>query len=160
MNKFKWGGVDTSDLYLNQDNRRMLKRFRNSFGSLADKCLDQSKPDSARKVMDYCLGIISDEVIPYDFTVLSFIRNYYRLGDQDKGKKHAGLLLKNIYQEMDYYMSLGEHTFSFMNDLRRDLYMLRQLGRITKNHGNKEEGQQILNAMNNYLKELQEKQQR
>jgi len=158
MNKFKWGGVDTSELYLNQDNRRMLKRFRNSFGTLANKCMQESKPDSARKVMDYCLNIISDDVVAYDFTVMSFIRNYYRLGDLEKAKKHADLFLKNVYQEMDYYLSIGGHTYSFMNDLRRNLYILKQMNQITRRFGTQEEANEIQNALNRYMKALQGKQ--
>jgi hypothetical protein len=136
----------------------MLKRFRNSFGTLANKCMQESKPDSARKVMDYCLNIITDDVVAYDFTVMSFIRNYYRLGDLEKAKKHADLFLENVYQEMDYYLSIGEHTYSFMNDLRRNLYILKQMSQITRRFGTQEDANEIQNALNRYMKVLQGKQ--
>jgi hypothetical protein len=156
MNKFKWGGIENPDVYLNEDNRRMLTNFRNNFGRLADALVKEGKYDSAKKVMDYCLKKIDNETIAYEFTVLPFIKNYYRIGEIETANHHLKILLDNLDQEMFYYTNLGNKGAAFSRDIRRNMYIIKQLSDFTGRYGQKKLKDQLLTTYDKYMKKLEE----
>lgn len=155
MNKFKWGNMEDPDVYLNQDNRRMLSNFRNSFGQLATALVRENKPDSAEKVMDYCLSRITDDRISYDFSIVRFIQNYYRIGETEKANKHLQMLFNKLDQEMHYYTSLKEYSAQFTRDIQRNMYILRNLSEITQQYRQKKWNEQLLSTFDTYMKKLE-----
>ncbi len=159
MNKFQWGNIEDPDVYLNEDNRRMLMNFRSQFGRLADALVREGKQDSAKKAMDLCMEKISDDNVPYGFFTNSFIRNYYRIGEKEEARKHLGILRENLNQKMNYYVNLGELSGQFPDDIRRTMTSLKRLSDITESQGDKELSKDILNDFDRYMKFLQQNQQ-
>ncbi len=43
INKFRWGGVQDSSVFLDENNLRMLGNFRNNFGRLAETLINEGK---------------------------------------------------------------------------------------------------------------------
>ena len=156
MNKFKWGGIDEYDVYLNEDNRRMLNNFRNNFGRLASALVKENKPDSAEKVMDYCLEKIDNNTLAYEFTLLPFIESYYRIGEDEKANHHLEILAENLNQEMTYYTSLGEKAAQFSRDIRRNMYIIKNLADTAEAHGQDEWKERLLKSYDKYLKRLEQ----
>ncbi len=107
VNKFRWGGVQNPDIYLDENITRMLGNFRNSFARLAMQLIKENKPDSARKTLDKCIEIIPDEVVPYNIYNLLVMQGYYHLGDTAKANAIGDRIKSNVYQDMDYFLSLG-----------------------------------------------------
>ncbi|MFW6100920.1 MAG: protein O-mannosyl-transferase family, partial [Bacteroidota bacterium] len=159
MNKFKWGNIEDPDVYLNEDNRRMLINFRNQFGRLADALIREGKQDSAVKVMDRCMEKISDENVHYGYFSTSFIRNYYKTGEREKARKHLGILRRNLNQKMEYYVDIGQVAAQFPDDIRRTMVSLKRLSDITESHGDKDLSEEILTDFDQYMKFLQQNQQ-
>jgi hypothetical protein len=158
MNKFKWGNVEDPDVYLNEDNRRMLTNFRSQFARLSDALVKEGKHDSARKVIDRSMAKISNENLHFGFFTVSFIRNYYQIGEKEKARKYLDTLYKNLDQEMHYYTNLKGISGQFPEDIRRTMYALKRLADITKNYGDKELSQKILKSFDQYMKVLQQNQ--
>ncbi len=158
MNKFQWGNIEDSDVYLNEDNRRMLTNFRSQFGRLAGALVSEGKQDSAVKVMDRCMEKISNENVHYGYFTTSFIRNYYKTGEKEKARKYLEILRENLNQKMTYYVNLGELSGQFPDDIRRTMYTLKNLSDIAKGHGDKELSDEILNEFDRYMKFLQQNQ--
>jgi uncharacterized membrane protein YsdA (DUF1294 family) len=156
MNKFKWGGIENPDVYLNEDNRRMLKNFRNNFGRLAGALVKEGKYDSAKKVMDYCLKKIDNETIAYEFTVLPFVRNYYRIGATEKARHHLEILFENLDQEMFYYANLGNKGTAFSRDIRRNMYIIKKLSDLAGQNGQENLKEKLLKTYDNYMRKLEE----
>src|SRR3546814_16732451 len=52
MNKFKWGGLETGNIYIDPETSRMLGYFRLTFNQLADTLYTPGKIDSWFKVID------------------------------------------------------------------------------------------------------------
>jgi hypothetical protein len=155
MNKFKWGGIEDPDVYLNQDNRRMLANFRNSFARLADALVKEGKNDSAKKVMDYCISKISNDKIHYGFTMMRFVNNYFRIGEIERGKKELKILLNNLNQETRYYAGLGKYSPQFTSDIQRNMYIMRRLMDITERYNEQQLNKEISGDFNKLVEQLE-----
>ncbi len=139
VNKFRWGGVDNPDLYLDENVLRMLGNFRSSFARLALQLIDENKPDSARKALDKCLEVIPDKVVPFNVYNVLLVEAYYRLGDTDKANLIANGIKNNVYQEMNYYISLGTKYRNFlMYEKRIAFYTLDELRRMATTYKQEE----------------------
>jgi hypothetical protein len=139
VNKFRWGGVENPDLYLDENVLRMLGNFRSSFARLALQLIDENKPDSARRALDRCLEVIPDKVVPFNVYNILLVEAYYRLGDTDKANLIANGIKNNVYQEMNYYISLGNKYSNFlMYEKRIAFYTLDELRRMATTYKQEE----------------------
>jgi hypothetical protein len=139
VNKFRWGGVENPDLYLDENVLRMLGNFRSSFARLALQLIDENKPDSARRALDKCLEVIPDKVVPFNVYNILLVEAYYRLGDMDKASLIATGIKDNVYQEMNYYISLGNKYRNYlMYEKRIAFYTLDELRRMATTYKQEE----------------------
>ncbi|MHC1708696.1 MAG: DUF2723 domain-containing protein [Bacteroidales bacterium] len=104
MNKFRLR-MDNPKIYYNEDHLRMTSNLRNIYGRLAIALLEEGKVDSAVKVVDRCLEIMPDKIIPYNFFVMPFIDVYYQSGNKAKGKKIMERVIELYRQDLEYYFS-------------------------------------------------------
>jgi hypothetical protein len=131
VNKFRWGGIENPDVYLDENITRMLGNFRNSFARLAMQLIAENKLDSARKTLDRSLEVIPDEVVPYNIYNLLMMQGYYQLGDTLKANTIAEKIKNNVYQEMAYFISLGrKYDNVLMYEKRVAFYSLDEIRRM------------------------------
>ena len=131
VNKFKWGGVDNPNVYLDENTLRMLANFRSTFARLAIQLINENKTDSARKALDKCMEVIPDRVVPFNVYNILLIEAYYKLGDIETANKMTATLKKNVYQDMDYFISIGKKYSSYlMYEKRVAFYSLTELARL------------------------------
>lgn len=112
MNKFQWGGMDNSKIYMNENNRRMCMNVRNNFARLAEALIREGKKDKAIEVLDKCLEVIPERNVPYDFFMLPVAEAYYRAGALDKANKITERLAEIYSDNLDYYFSLDEKNYA------------------------------------------------
>jgi hypothetical protein len=155
VNKFKWGGVANPKVYLDENTIRMLGNFRSTFARLAIQLVNENKKDSARKALDRCMEVIPDKVVPFNVYNILLIEAYYRLGDMETANKMAATLKKNIYQDMNYFISLGKKYSSYlMYEKRVAFYSLTELARLGETYSQpelKKEMDQKLQEFSNAL---------
>jgi hypothetical protein len=98
MNKFKWGGVDQTGVYLDETVMKMCKSYRSAlFGSLATALLDEGKKEKAIAVLDKAMQVLPVENIPLDMSAWEIANSYIKAGETAKGEQ----LLNGI---ADFYM--------------------------------------------------------
>ena len=132
MTQFKWGGMKESELYMNENNRRMCMNFRNNFARLSTEYIRLGQKEKAVEVLDECLEAIPERNVPYNYFVLSLAENYYKLGEFDKGNKIMGSLLDRYENDLKYYNSLkGNAKKSVKDDADRARYILQQIVVLT-----------------------------
>jgi hypothetical protein len=107
MNKFVWGGLDSSNLYMDENNRRMTISLRLTFSRLAEALIDESKPEKAKEVLDKSIEAIPDHNVPFDIFSLYIAENYYRLGDYESANALSRILADRYENDLQYYMSLA-----------------------------------------------------
>ncbi|MBN2348497.1 MAG: DUF2723 domain-containing protein [Bacteroidales bacterium] len=128
INKFRWGGIDNPNVYLDENITRMLSNIRNSFAQLAESLIEENKMDSAAVVLDRCTELIPDQILPYNIFMLPIIESYFKAGQIEKGKEMAQILARNTYNELDYYVSLtGEFESYLTYEKSLNMHVLREL---------------------------------
>ncbi len=139
INKYQWGNVQDTDVYLDENNLRMLSNFRNNFARLANALIDEGKIDSARVVLDRCMEIMPHERVPYNFFILDIIEGYHQIGEHDRGGEMTGAFYKLNNEELDYFTSLmnsGQRDADY--EVRLRMHILQEMLRLTETYGPQE----------------------
>lgn len=132
MNQFQWGGMDTSDIYMDETNRRMTMSLRITFSRLAEKLIAENDFKKAKEVLDYAFEVMPERNVPFDVFVMYLAENYYAIGEMERGNEII-LKLADIYEkELLYYMSLEPKYASSVNsDRQQALAILNRLVAVT-----------------------------
>ena len=64
MNKFKFGGINNPDIYIDETVMRMCQTHRRMFIQLATQLIKEGKKDKALKALDYCSEVIPSTPCP------------------------------------------------------------------------------------------------
>ena len=155
MNKFRWGGIDKGNIYLDENNIRMFSNLRSSFGRLAEKLTLENKKDSALKVLDRCMELFPDNKIPFNNTLLVVINAYYNADATEKANELVDSFSHKMYLELDYYFSIPKKYTTgprdIRNELQLDLYILQELYKMTTANKQTEKSKEIENKFMIYM---------
>ena len=107
MHKFKWGGLEKPGLYLDENSMRMCKSQRAIiFADLAAALIQENKLDSALRVLDRCIEVISEENVRHDETSHHLVHLYFALGQTDKAQKIVVSMIDNYLTNIDWILRL------------------------------------------------------
>ena len=129
MNKFQWGNMDdTTGIYLDENNKRMITNIRLQFGNTAEALADEGKQDMALAVLKKVVEITPEVNVPYDRVMLPIAENFWSLGPRDtlgfppgyeselseelqkeaqaEGKRISVRLFDIFEEDVEYFLSL------------------------------------------------------
>jgi len=108
MNKFQWGNIDTKDIYLDENNRRMVTNLRMQMNNLAEQFIIENKMDRAAAVLNKSLTALPEKNAPYDQPQIMWqtAELLFKAGDLQAGTKLAERVFELNNQMLDYYESL------------------------------------------------------
>ena len=128
MNKFKFGGIDNPDVYLDETVHRMCDTHRRLFVQLASQLIKEGKNDKALKALDYCQTVIPASTVRHDFLFggsKEMAEDYRLLGQPMKAAEILDQLANNSLEYITWYMSLGDSYFSSSTEeCMRQFYIL------------------------------------
>lgn len=128
MNKFKFGGIDNPDVYLDETVHRMCDTHRRLFVQLASQLIKEGKKDKALKALDYCQKVIPASTVRHDYLFggsKEMAEDYRLLGQPMKAAEILGQLANNSLEYITWYMSLGDSYFSSSTEeCMRQFYIL------------------------------------
>ena len=128
MNKFKFGGIDNPDVYLDETVHRMCDTHRRLFVQLASQLIKEGKKDKALKALDYCQKVIPASTVRHDYLFggsKEMAEDYRLLGQPMKAAKILDQLANNSLEYITWYMSLGDSYFSSSTEeCMRQFYIL------------------------------------
>ena len=142
MNKFKYGNAKGKDIYLDENNQRMCTTFRHMFARLAADLYeegtalkDSAKLNKAVAVLDRCMEELPSYNISNDYSSLSIIDCYYKLGQDDKADKIAD----EMYNSCNEYLTwMRKQSVARRNGLSSDIaeqaQLLQSLGGVLMNN--------------------------
>jgi hypothetical protein len=152
VNKFRWGGVQDSNVYLDENNMRMLGNFRNNFGRLAETLINEGKSDSAKVVLDHCMEIMPHERVPFDYFMLQIIENYYRLGYNETATQFVNQLSDVTAGELRYFLGSDKKFRSKLDyELQIRMHIMQQLVSITEKYRQKEINEKQLQIFEEFV---------
>ncbi len=154
MNKFKYGNMNDPDVYIDENNMRMMTNIRNSFNRLASALNKEGKKDSAISVLDRCFELVPNYKVQYEYFALELVDNYYTAGANDKGKQILEEALTIFSDELNYFLSLDPRflkTQAVNEEIQRNLFYLQKMERTARTNNDTEIAQKISEAMKLHL---------
>jgi hypothetical protein len=133
MNKFKWGGMSTDGVYMDENNLRMTMNLRNNFARLAESLIMEGKTEQAKKVLAKCMAEMPRKNIPYNYFMLPIAEVYYKLGMNNEGNQ----LLKeiaDIYEEdLKYYFRFnGKLAENIDAEKQQAMAVMQRIGQVAR----------------------------
>jgi tetratricopeptide (TPR) repeat protein len=152
MNKFRWGGVDQNEVYLDENVLRMVTNLRSNFARLSTDLIARGRMDSALQVLDKAQEVLPEKNVPVAINSIAIGKNYFEAGAPEKGKE---LLQKcyNVYSDqLRYYTGLDESKRQYFNeDISNGLYVMNSIATITRNQADSALSVQAQETFNKYL---------
>lgn len=113
MNKFRWGGADNPQVYLDDTGRNIMIGVRSRvFVPLASALLERGDTERAVDVLRRCLAVIRPEVVPYDYFSLSLVRTLYQAGLKEEADGVALAICSSALRSLDWYVRLEGNKLS------------------------------------------------
>ncbi len=129
MNRFRFGGLDNPDIYLDETVLRMCYTHRRMFSLLGMELLREGKEDKARKLLLKAEKEIPSTTVPHSWQSgsLDIARVWAALGEKGKAEKIALSIANNAGEYIDWYLSLPKRFVSLTSrDCTYYLYQLRE----------------------------------
>ncbi len=137
MNKFRWGGIENPDVYLDENNLRMCRTFRLMFNRLVEALINEGKKDKALKALDYCMKVIPATTVPHDYVSIYLADQYYQLGQTAKGDAIMAAVADSEVENITWFNSLRNSSMkkSVRDDLGHSLAVLGSVLSFSQQHG-------------------------
>jgi tetratricopeptide (TPR) repeat protein len=148
MNKYKYGGLQNPNIYLDETNLGMCRTHRRLFVILASQVVKEGKNEKALEVLDRSLEVIPTYNVPHDFILCSskeMADDYIKIGHQEKALPILNELANKAVEYITWYESLDDQRFyDNYESCYRQLLMLddvnKSLSEIALKEGDKKEG--------------------
>jgi Protein of unknown function (DUF2723) len=126
MNKFKWGNMDTHDIYMDENNRRMTTNLRLQFNHLAEQLITEGRNEEALKVLYKELEAMPEKNVPYEQPQIMWqvADLLYQAGDSAKALELSKRLHKLNMDQVDFYDSVDKDR---QGDIERDVITALQI---------------------------------
>ena len=129
MHKFRFGGLETPGIYLDETVMRMCWTHRKTFVQLAMNLVNEGDNKKAAEVLAYLDKHIPHYNVPINFWSgsLDEARVYAHLGQNKKAMSMYKELFKISYQYNQWYCSLEDYRFlGSQRDILRHFYIMQQ----------------------------------
>ena len=137
MHRFKFGGVNTPGIYLDETVMRMCYTHRRLLAQLATHLVEEGETKKALEVLDLSKRELPAENVPHDYQSgsLDLAQAYADLGKYDEADEIATQLWKRSTQYLNYYFSLKPSVFKANNNnCRLHLYLMQMIADVVGNY--------------------------
>lgn len=150
MTKFKFGGIDNPDIYLDETVLRMCDTHRRLFVQLASQLIKEGKKDKALKALDYCEKVIPSTTVRHDYIYSSskeMADDYAQLGQTKKAENILEQLANNSVEYASWYLSLDDERFAgSYEECMRHFYILDDVCKTLANLKDAKTGKELESA--------------
>jgi len=106
--------------------------------------MELGKKEETKALMDSYMENFPESKFPWDLYMIPYAELYYQLGEPEKGNQIVERLAETYGQDLDYYNSVDASVQGYYDqDIRTALSVLRDLGRVAQNNGQKELGARL-----------------
>ncbi|NDV59190.1 DUF2723 domain-containing protein [Bacteroides sp. 519] len=133
MNKFKWGGIEDPNVYMDETALRMYHAGRATFVTLAEALIREGKHDKALNVLNHCRKVIPHESLPYDYknSAIQMAEQYYNLGEKETADEIMNILAHKSVEYATWYLSMqGHRWYNVAESCMTHLYLLNEQNKI------------------------------
>ena len=139
MNKFEWGNIQDTTIYLDENNRRMCRTQRMMFCTLIEQLLSIGDMVRALKATEFCDKTIPAANIPYEYTSLTLAQAYYRCGKPEEGRRIITTVIEQNEEYLSWALTLEpRYMASLHRDVRENLLTMRDALQLAERFEEKE----------------------
>ena len=127
MNKFRFGGLDNPNIYLDETVLRMCYTHRRLFATLAMQLMREGKNDKALNVARYVKEMIPAETVPHNYMSgsMDLARVWLLQGERDEAERIVMDIATNACEYLDWYAGLKPRVQqSCAQDILYNVYQL------------------------------------
>jgi hypothetical protein len=148
MNKFRWGGVDNPNVYLDETTRKMTYTMRMLFVDLVEALIMEDKYDKALAALDYMMEKIPSSATKHDYLSIQPAMAYYSLGEVEKGRDLLYEVADNSMEYMKWFRGLDYNTLrSISQEYLRHEYTLKTIIKFFVQEGDADSAEKYLYAL-------------
>ena len=136
MNRYKYGGLDTPGLYLDETTLRICYSHRRLFAQLAKELVKQGDDIRARKVLEYAGQTIPAYNVPevYESGSYDIATAYASIGETQKATDLLNHLIAESENYIDWAFSLGDNRIGMVQqDCLYRFWQWNQCNELLKN---------------------------
>jgi hypothetical protein len=136
MNHFKWGGLSTKGLYLDETIMRMCYTHRRLMAQLALRLISEGKKDKALQVLRKVEKEIPEYTVPYNYMSggSDMAQAYGLLGMKKQATTLLNKVWNNCTQYANYYLQLNGRGFNMgQSDCMMQFQMMMGINQIAGN---------------------------
>jgi len=126
MNKYRYGGIKTPGVYMEENTLRMSKNYRLNFIRLASALYNEGKIDKAKAAIERCFEEIPSYNVPYSAIEYTLVDILVKLDMNDKALEVMKEMHENAYQDMQYYLTFDTKHRSHVSEAVRNNLMIYQ----------------------------------
>ncbi len=108
MNKFRWGGFDKEELYVDHSYTPSTSALRMVFWRTINALIEEGKKEKAANLAEKYFEAFPHKNFPYDARVIPFINALAETGRKEEAKKHLSILADEAQDFMLFFDSLDE----------------------------------------------------
>ena len=141
INKFRWGGFDKKDLFVNKSYGPSIQSTRALIMRTAQNMLQDNDKERAVELVDQYFEAFPHFNFPYDYNTLFFVRIYMAADAyEDHAKQHMEILAEDTEQHLRFFESLDTEKLilGFRNEADSYLRTKNELLRLAKQAGDSE----------------------
>lgn len=143
MNRFRFGGLDNPDIYVDETTMRMCNTHRRIFAQLGLQLMREGKKEKALKLMEKAEKAIPASTVPHSWMggSLDIARVWLSLGKKNKGEDIAQDVAQTASEYLDWYLSLPPRfAKSSSYEVRSNFYTLQEALELLQIAGSKQVG--------------------
>ncbi len=127
MNKFRFGGLDNPNIYLDETVLRMCYTHRRLMSSLAMQLMRENKVEKAENIVRYAEEVIPAQTVKHNYMSgsLDLARVWLMLGNKQKAEEIVMSIAGNSCEYLQWYAGLAPKIQnSCANDILYNVYQL------------------------------------
>ena len=132
MNRFRYGGLDNPDFYIDETISRMSYTHRRIFSQLATQLLREGKKEKAQNLLKRAEEVLPPTTLPHTFAggSLDLARAWIQVDNKEQAEAIALPVAKNACEYIDWYLSLSDSKLE--REEQECMYYLYQLHRASE----------------------------
>jgi len=137
MKKFRWGGLNDPNVYLDDFHVKTtsILRIRTRFAQLATTLISMGDTSRAEEVLNRCIELTPENKLPYDHTIIQLANAYYQCNDSVKGNEMVNKLGDDCIEKLNYYLDQNKNFISNIDEeIIYNFQVLQNLVMLTKNY--------------------------
>jgi MFS family permease len=152
IENFKWGNMEKPNVYIDENNARMMMNIRNTFNRLAETFVAEGNNAKATKVLDRCVELIPHQIVPYNYFSMLMADTYFKAGQPAKAKEIINTIMTDYTEQLDYFFKLSKPMRNSVDeDIQRNLYFMREITMICTRNNQPELQKEVSTSFESYL---------